>query len=185
MNKKKFVRSAFAAAVLIAFIGVAQLSFSSKPLAEGKKQDVKSLETSVFMSGQDTEAYKVVNVADGDTIDLMINNRRQRIRLAGLNAPEIVDFNKSEQCFGEEAAEKTGAMLLDEYVVLETDTPVKNDGTAEGYVFLGDGTNYNRYIIREGYASADTHDEGKYADEFKSAQAEAIRLKKGLWGSCK
>lgn len=36
------------------------------------------------------ETYRVINVVDGDTIDIAINNKKQRVRLIGVNTPETV-----------------------------------------------------------------------------------------------
>jgi len=50
------------------------------------------------------------------------------------------------------------------------------------YVFLEDGTNFNKTMISEGYAHEYTYElPYKYQTEFKAAQASATAGDKGLW----
>ena len=53
---------------------------------------------------------EVVNVVDGDTIDIVIDlgfdlTKKERVRLAGIDAPESRTSNAEEKQFGLEAAE--------------------------------------------------------------------------------
>lgn len=47
---------------------------------------------------------KVNRVVDGDTVDIVLHGKTERIRLLNVNAPESVDPNKSVECLGPEAA---------------------------------------------------------------------------------
>jgi micrococcal nuclease len=50
------------------------------------------------------------------------------------------------------------------------------------YVFLPDGTNFNKYLIAEGYAHEYTYSAPyKYQTEFQKAETEARNGDKGLW----
>ena len=51
--------------------------------------------------------YAVVKVVDGDTVDLNINDKVERIRLIGMNTPETVDPRKPVECFGKEASNRS------------------------------------------------------------------------------
>ncbi|MCK5085452.1 thermonuclease family protein, partial [Candidatus Parcubacteria bacterium] len=50
------------------------------------------------------------------------------------------------------------------------------------YLFLEDGTNFNKMMINEGYAYEYTFDlPYEYQDEFKQAEKDAREAKVGLW----
>lgn len=129
--------------------------------------------------------YKVVRVIDGDTILVYINGKNQSVRLIGINAPETNDPRKKVECFGKEAKEKAIELLTDKNVRLIKD-PTQGDKDKYQrllrYVFLEDGTNFNKLMIEEGYAFEYTYNiPYQYQKEFKLAQKEAEKNKKGLW----
>ena len=53
----------------------------------------------------------VVNVVDGDTIDVMLRNKKTRIRLLGVDTPETVHPQKAVEKFGKEASDFTKKIL--------------------------------------------------------------------------
>jgi micrococcal nuclease len=126
-------------------------------------------------------------VIDGDTIDVVIDGAKQRVRLIGVDTPETKKPNTPVQCFGPEATTFTKSLLaVDTPVHLVRDVVARDDyGRMLAYVYLSDGSFINMQIIRSGYARPltippnDTH-----ATEFvaaaQSAQAEHI----GLWAAC-
>lgn len=131
------------------------------------------------------KTYPVVKVVDGDTIDVNIDGKIERLRLIGIDTPETVDPRKSVQCFGIEASNKAKELLLGNPVSLEADV---SQGERDKYrrllryVFLSDGTNFNKYMISEGFAHEYTYDEPyKYQLEFKQAERDARNNNKGLW----
>lgn len=129
--------------------------------------------------------YQVVKVVDGDTLDVSINDKIERLRLIGIDTPETVDPRKSVQCFGKEASSKAKELLMGKRVSLEMDdTQGERDKYKRllRYVFLPDGTNFNLFMIEEGYAHEYTyHLPYKYQAEFKNAQRSAMENQKGLW----
>ena len=133
---------------------------------------------------QDT-GHKVVKVVDGDTVDVEIKGKIERLRLIGIDTPETVDPRKEVQCFGIEASNKAKELLSGKFVTLENDeTQSERDryGRLLRYVFLPDGTHFNKLMISEGFAYEYTYDEPyKYQAEFKQAQALAQSQNKGLW----
>jgi endonuclease YncB( thermonuclease family) len=133
------------------------------------------------------KTYPVVKVVDGDTLDVNIDGKTERLRLIGIDTPETVDPRKSVQCFGVEASNKAKELLLGQNVGLEAD---ESQGERDKYkrllryVFLPDGTNFNLFMIAEGYAHEYTYGESyKYQSEFKQAQIEARNNQKGLWSA--
>jgi micrococcal nuclease len=129
--------------------------------------------------------YKVTKVVDGDTIDVDIDGKVERIRLIGINTPEIVDPRKPVECFGKEASDRAKKLLGGQKVKLEADpTQTDRDKYARllRYVILTDGTNVNLQMIRDGYAYEYTYQiPYKFQAEFKAAETEAKAAKRGLW----
>lgn len=131
--------------------------------------------------------YNVVKVIDGDTVDVMVNGKKERIRMIGVNTPETVDPRKPVECFGKEASNKAKSLLVGKKVSLEKDdTQGDRDKYSRllRYVVLADGTNVNLSMIKEGYAYEYTYNlPYKYQSDFKNAQKLAMDQKKGLWGA--
>ena len=130
--------------------------------------------------------YEVTRVVDGDTIDVLLDGKVERLRLIGINTPETVDPRKPVECFGREAKEKAESILSGRRIELESE-PLQDERDKYGrllrYVFLEDGTNFNLLMIREGYAYEYTYDlPYKYQTEFKQAQKYAEGNELGLWG---
>ena len=133
-----------------------------------------------------TPLYDVVSVTDGDTIKVNIGGTTETIRLIGIDTPETVDPRKPVQCFGQEASKKSKELLTGKKVRLEAD-PTQGERDKYGrllrFVFLEDGTNFNKMMIAEGYAHEYTYDSNpyKYQVEFKDAEKQAREANKGLW----
>lgn len=129
--------------------------------------------------------YKVNRVVDGDTIKVYINNKLESIRLIGLDTPETVDPRKKVQCFGIEASNKAKKLLSGKNVILEKDeTQDERDkyGRLLLYVYLEDGTFFNKWMIENGYGHEYTYNiPYRYQAEFKNAEKYARENKLGLW----
>lgn len=129
--------------------------------------------------------YTVTNVVDGDTIDVEQNGEELRLRLIGVDTPETVHPSKPVECFGAEASNITRQTLLNQQVTLELD-PTQGDmdryNRALRYVILEDGTNFNKWLIENGYAFEYTYNiPYKYQSEFQAAELTAEIRKNGLW----
>lgn len=128
---------------------------------------------------------RVVRVVDGDTIVVLINGGQEKVRLIGVDTPEIFDPRGSAQCFGEEASTFTKSLLESKFVRLEADAS-QDDRDRYGrllrYVFLADDILVNQKIISEGYGHEYTYRRPyKYQTEFKNAEKGARDSQKGLW----
>ncbi len=133
-----------------------------------------------------TSSLEVVEVSDGDTITVSRDCKPVTVRMIGVDTPETVDPRKPVQCFGKEASEFTKMMLAGKHVRIESDE--RNPGPDKygrdlGYIILEDGTNFNKVLIEQGYAHEYTYNKipYKYQAEFKAAEKEAQREKRGLW----
>lgn len=134
--------------------------------------------------------YLVTSVVDGDTIKVNIDGVTKTLRLIGIDTPETVDPRKPVQCFGVEASNRTKQLLLNKKVRLEAD-PTQGEldkyNRLLRYVYLEDGTSFNKKMISDGYAYEYTYNTPyKYQAEFKQAQIDAKNSKLGLWadGAC-
>lgn len=131
------------------------------------------------------EFSPVLNVVDGDTLNVSLSGKKTTLRLIGINTPEAVDPRRPVECFGKESSVKAKEILSRKKVRIETDASqgtLDKYGRTLAYVFLEDGTNFNEYMIKEGYAYEYTYTAPyKYQKEFKVAQSEAQKLKRGLW----
>jgi micrococcal nuclease len=154
----------------------------------GQKQD-KVQQSSVKNQVSVREAAKVLRVVDGDTIRVLVQGKEDTVRLIGIDAPETIDPKKSAQCFGKEASEKAKEVLENKTIILESDS-TQGDRDEYGrllrYIFLEDGTNFDKFILREGYAYEYTFKNNpyKYQSEFIQAEKKAKEENKGLWSSC-
>jgi micrococcal nuclease len=143
----------------------------------------------VFVDAQ-REYYSVVKVIDGDTLTIDMHGSLETLRLIGINTPETVDPRRPVECFGKEASAKAKATLLSARVHVEADASqdVRDKyGRMLVYVFLPDGTNFNKLMIADGYAYEYTYRlPYKYQAEFKEAERTARESSKGLWadGAC-
>jgi micrococcal nuclease len=112
--------------------------------------------------------------------------KKERVRLIGLNTPEVVDPNRPAQCFGKEASDHAHKLLDNQQVALVTD-PVAGDRDKFGrllrYVYRTDGLFIQEDMILRGFGFEYTYRNQKYArrSDLQSAQNIAKRSAEGLW----
>lgn len=127
----------------------------------------------------------VIRVVDGDTVDVRLDGRGERVRLIGINTPESVDPRRPVQCFGKEAAAKARELLENQNVWLEADAGREDRddfGRLLRYVWLPDGRMFNLEMLLQGYANAFTVGAPHaYDDLFRRAARAARDGKTGLW----
>jgi len=132
-------------------------------------------------SGAQAETIRVQRVIDGDTIEL---DRGERIRLIGVDTPEMNDRRPAVRALAQEAAAFVRRSVEGKPVGLEYDrVPRDRYGRTLAYVYLEDGTFLNAEIIRQGYGFAYTRFPFKYLEEFRRLQREARDTHRGLWSN--
>ncbi|MGI5841456.1 MAG: thermonuclease family protein [Patescibacteria group bacterium] len=191
---------ALAVILLFFFAGVASTTSANKnpqtsqpsppPVTQSNETDQNESSASILGDEGDSietkpAFYQVKRVIDGDTIQVDIDGKTETVRLIGIDSPETVDPRQPVQCFGKEASDKAKEVLLGKKVSLESD-PSQGDLDVYQrqlrYIFLEDGTSFNKMMIEEGYAHEYTYNAPyKYRDEFIEAEKKAQSLKKGLW----
>ena len=134
----------------------------------------------------------VTRVVDGDTVDVRVDAKVERIRIIGLDTPETVDPRKAVQCFGREASAHAKELLpLGTVVILETDpTQDRRDRYGRMLAFIlfetepGITANFTEVMIAGGYGHHYIYRRPSiYADAFAMAQGSAQSLGLGLWGA--
>jgi len=126
---------------------------------------------------------KVTKVIDGDTFRAIVGGREVKVRLIGVNTPEVHHPRKGREPYGEEAAAFTRRLIEGRTVYLTFDVQHYDKyGRLLAYVWLPDGTFLNALLVKEGYAQVMTIPPNvKYADLFLSLQRKAREEGKGLW----
>ena len=131
----------------------------------------------------------VVRVVDGDTVRARIAGRVERVRLIGIDTPEVVKPNTPVQCFGREASARTKVLLPQGSLVhLVTDVEARDRyRRLLAYVYRDvDGAFVNLLLVEEGYATPYTYPPNvAHADEFVAAAARARDAQRGLWSRCR
>lgn len=131
-----------------------------------------------------SQTGQVVAVHDGDTITVRLDGHTEKIRLVGIDSPELQDERTAYRDAGYAARNYARMRLGGEMVTLETE-PQQPDRDRYGrllrYVILDDGTNVNDEFVRKGYAHV--YDKFKFSlkPRFKASEAEAKREKLGVW----
>ena len=137
------------------------------------------------LPGVALEEASVVNVVDGDTIDVLIGGRELRVRYIGVDTPETVDPRRPVGCFGREASERNRRLVEGRSVGLERDVSETDQyGRLLRYVWV-DGQMVNAALVEEGYATAATYPpDVRYAELFAALEVQAREAGRGLWGAC-
>lgn len=155
---------------------------------ESTKSALPVAENSV--KGISGERALVLNVIDGDTIEISLNGLEEKVRLVGIDTPETKDPRRPVGCFGKEASSETKSLLQDKIVILQQDVTDKDKfGRLLRYVYLPMEDKQllfvNDYLVRTGFAKVYRYPpDVKFNEQFMQAQQEAKNNKKGMWGKC-
>ncbi len=126
-----------------------------------------------------SRAARCVRVIDGDTILL---ERGERVRLIGVDTPEIAHPHGPEEKFGKEASAFTEQLAEGKPVRLEFGREREDAyGRTLAYVYLEDGTMLNAELIRQGFGTAYTRYPFRFAEEFIRLEQEARQNGRGMW----
>jgi len=127
----------------------------------------------------------VTKVTDGDTIHVTFQGQDERVRLIGIDTPEVPWYGGRGACFGVEAALFARGNLSGRSIRLAFDVDRRDRyGRVLAYVYLGDQL-FNLTLVRLGYARADpVPPDIRLAPEFARAEAQARMAGRGLWSAC-
>lgn len=125
---------------------------------------------------------RVVEVNDGDTITIVLDGKTEKVRLIGIDAPEL-----DQRPWGQKAKKHLGELLKSSQwtVSLEFDVDKRDKyGRLLCYVWTPDGMMLNSQMLKDGYAMLYTIPPNvQHVDELTKAQHEAQEKKLGIWGN--
>jgi endonuclease YncB( thermonuclease family) len=124
--------------------------------------------------------YAVEKIYDGDTILL---NNGQKVRLLGINTPEVAGRHKNAEQGGEEAKAWLQQRLQRKKVRLEADVE-KHDRYQRilAHVFTEDKQHVNLELVRQGLATVNIYPPNlKYIEALLMAQHLAEQEQLGIW----
>lgn len=131
-----------------------------------------------------TATGTIVSITDGDTVRMLVDGQELRVRLIGLDTPELRD---PLECFGPEATAALEALAPPgTQVGYAYDRDSRDRYERELlYLFTADGTLINLTLVERGYAEAllvEPND--RYWPELQAAERAARDAGLGLWGAC-
>ena len=130
--------------------------------------------------GRRSDPVLVRTVTDGDTIDVTTFGR---VRLLGIDAPEIGRGFDTSAPFGRAARERLASLVLHRWIRLEQEgAPLDVYNRHLAYVMREDGVFVNAALVREGLARVSARVPLSRLAELKGAEAEAQTFRRGMWG---
>jgi len=132
-----------------------------------------------------SEQALVQRVVDGDTFIALVNGRRFRVRLIGVNTPETVKPRSPVECYGPESSAFAKATLTGKTVRLVYDVDrYDRYGRTLAYVYLGK-IFFNLLLVQRGFAVVETvPPDVADVTQFVAAQRAARTAHLGLWRAC-
>ncbi|MCF7972032.1 MAG: thermonuclease family protein, partial [Methylococcaceae bacterium] len=120
------------------------------------------------------------NIYDGDTVQLADG---RKIRLLGINTPEIEHPNQVEQAGGVAAKEWLTEALKGKKIRLEFDQEQRDKYQRYlAHIFTEQGVHINRELVLFGFASVTVFPPNlKYVPQLVAAEREAEASKLGIW----
>lgn len=127
---------------------------------------------------------RVLAVIDGDTIEVLMEGRRERVRYIGIDTPEVWPPDQV-QCYGPEASVRNAQLVGGQSVELESDlTDRDRYGRLLRYVWIGE-TFVNAELLVEGFAQVTTYPpDVRYVELYRDLQRQARQAGRGLWLAC-
>jgi len=118
-----------------------------------------------------THEGKVIRVADGDTITILTNTEKVKIRLAEIDTPERA------QPYGKQAKDALAKLIAGKSVIVEEQT-VDGYERVVGRVYLHN-LDVNAEMVKQGHAWV--YREYSYDFTLYKLEIEAEKAKRGLW----
>lgn len=133
-------------------------------------------------SAADADTYPVVGITDGDTIEVRVGATTERVRLIGLDAPELRDG----ECWSQMAANRMKSLVRNRSVLLLRD-PGQADRNSDGHllrhVSTDGGPLVAAVLIEGGFARALSDGEYEHQTAFRAAEERAKAKRLGIWGA--
>jgi micrococcal nuclease len=171
--------SAMAVSVVVLLVGVGALAYLVATLLTGAGPG---------RTPAAPGAVRIVEVVDGDTVDVQVGGRTEHVRLIGIDTPETKDPRTPVECFGAEASARTAELLppgTEVRLVSDAEERDRYDRLLAYVYRVDDGLFVNLALAREGYADQLTIAPNvAHTAELRAAISEARREQRGLWPVC-
>ncbi len=133
--------------------------------------------------------YDVVSVADGDTITVDMEGKKERVRFIGVDTPEIYHGGDTapSECYGDKATAFTEAAIDNKRVKLVADEKGSNRdkyGRLLRYVYNYQNMSIDETLVSEGYGFAMDGFSYTKKQEYLDLMKDAEDGRKGLWAIC-
>ena len=127
----------------------------------------------------------VVSTVDGDTIHVRVAGHQEKVRLIGMDTPEVDWYGGHAECYGATAGMYTRHRLLGRTVRLRFDAGLRDVyGRLLAYVYVGREL-FNLTLVRRGFATNDpVPPDTRRETAFAAAEAGARAAGRGLWSAC-
>ncbi len=123
----------------------------------------------------------VEKINDGDTVTVLVGKNSERVRLIGIDAPEL-----GQEPWGEISKKHLAGIIASSSwkAKMEYDVERRDKyGRLLAYLWTKDGKLVNRMMVEDGYAFLFTFPPNvKHTGEFIEAYRKARKSKSGLWG---
>lgn len=132
----------------------------------------------------------VTRHVDGDTVWLRgsgsgpLPGRPTRVRLLAIDTPEV---SGTPECFGQEAARRTAALLpVGARVRVQPDRDLRDDyGRLLLYVWTAGGASVEEVLLAEGHARVlHVRPNARHLAHFRTVEQRARAERRGLWRAC-
>lgn len=145
--------------------------------------DVGGAEAALTDGATGAVLVPVVGVLDGDTIRVQVNGATEKVRLIGIDTPELA----GGECYAQQAASRMQSLVQSRSVRLAADA-TQDDRDRYGrllrHVSLPDGRLVAEVLIDEGFGREYTYAAAyEHQTQYRAAQARAQGAGRGLWGS--
>ncbi len=129
---------------------------------------------------------RVVWVADGDTVWVSVFGHRVKIRIVGIDTPEIAHPGQTEECGARAASDRAHELLEGKLVWVTHDRSAGSKdkyGRTLSHLWLADGSLFSLQMAEEGWAVA-YRARNAYRAQITDAVERAQRGKRGMWATC-
>lgn len=133
--------------------------------------------------------YKVVSIADGDTITVDMEGKKEKIRFIGVDTPEIHHGGSTAptECYGDLATNFTTELIAGQRVKLVADSKGSNRdryGRLLRYVYNFEDKPIDQLLVSEGYGFAVSGFAYSKKEQYLELMDQAEAADRGLWAKC-
>jgi len=178
-ERRQFPWGKLVAVVLTAALMVGFWFFVADNYGRGASTPVASSAPVAIPDG--AVSARIDYVHDGDTLFIILKGKKVKVRLIGMDTPEIGD---NAECYGTEARDYLRSLLPEGLKVKVASDIEKKDQYDRRlfYLFLTDGTFVNQELLESGAGELMEFEPNMaYSAEFHAAEERAVSDGLGMW----